>query len=84
MLTADKLTDTDLAAALFASWLPAGSLLTPDAVDAAIALGLRTHGGAAGCVAELAAAYGENPSSAAGRMRWALCTLHRSSCGSRP
>ncbi|MEV4351209.1 hypothetical protein AB0J83_42670 [Actinoplanes sp. NPDC049596] len=59
------------AAALFASDLPAGTKPTPSAVEAAIARTVRARGGTRGCVAELAAAYGDYPENAATRMRWA-------------
>jgi len=59
------------AAALFASDLPAGSRPGPGAVDAAIAHAVRACGGTRGCVATMAAAYGDCPETAAPRMRWA-------------
>ena len=77
MLTLENITDADRAEALFASWIPAGRAVPPDILDAVIATTLRTHGGVEGCACEVAAAYGENPSYAAGRMRWALHLLHR-------
>ncbi|MFG1994946.1 hypothetical protein ACGFJ7_33725 [Actinoplanes sp. NPDC048988] len=58
------------AAALFSSDLPSGTRPTPGAVDAAIARAVRTRG-TRGCVADLAAAYGDYPENAATRMRWA-------------
>lgn len=60
------------AAALFASDLPAGSQPSAPVVDAAIAHAVRALGGTRGCVATMAAAYGDYPESAAPRMRWAL------------
>lgn len=60
------------AAALFASDLPTGSRLSGAAVDAAIAGSVRAFGGTRGCVATMAAAYGDCPETAAPRMRWAL------------
>jgi hypothetical protein len=59
------------AAALFASDLSGGSRPTGPAVDAAIASSVRRCGGTRGCVATVAAAYGECPETAAPRMRWA-------------
>ena len=59
------------AAALFASELPSGSRPTADLVEAAIARSVRLSGGTRGCVAALAAAYGDYPESACVRMRWA-------------
>ena len=59
------------AEALFTSLLSADSRLSPGEVAAAIAHAVRTHGGARGCAAEVAAAYGEHPETAAPRMRWA-------------
>ncbi len=59
------------AAALFASDLPAGSRPSALVVDAAIAGAVRRCGGTRGCVAQMAAAYGDYPETAAPRMRWA-------------
>lgn len=59
------------AAALFASDLPAGSRPSGSDVDAAIARTVRACGGTRGCVARMAAAYGDYPEIAAPRMRWA-------------
>jgi hypothetical protein len=59
------------AAALFVSNVPAGSRPSGATVDAAIAGAIRTCGGTRGCVAEMAAAYGDCPETAAPRMRWA-------------
>lgn len=59
------------AAALFASDLPAASHPSARAVDAAIAGAVRRCGGTRGCVAHMAAAYGDYPETAAERMRWA-------------
>jgi len=68
----------DRAEALFASAVPTGSPVTAAQLDTAIADSLRARGGVAGCVAEMASAYGENPAFAARRMRWALGVLRRS------
>ncbi|HEX8631182.1 MAG TPA: hypothetical protein VF755_23740 [Catenuloplanes sp.] len=59
------------AAALFVSTVSAADRLTGAQVRAAIRQALRTHGGTRGCVGDVAAAYGEHPELAAGRMRWA-------------
>ena len=59
------------AAALFASDLPAGTRPGAVLVEAAIARSVRRCGGTRGCVALLAAAYGDCPETAAPRMRWA-------------
>ncbi|WP_328478198.1 hypothetical protein OHA21_26545 [Actinoplanes sp. NBC_00393] len=64
------------ASALFASDLSSNCRLTDskiDAamVDAAIAQAVRACGGTRGCVAAMAAAYGDCPETAAPRMRWA-------------
>jgi hypothetical protein len=58
------------AAALFASELPTGA--RPADVGATIASAVHACGGTRGCVAVMAAAYGDYPESAAPRMRWAL------------
>jgi hypothetical protein len=63
------------AAALFASELPTGSRPTRDVVDAAVATAVHVNGGTRGCVAVMAAAYGDYPESSAPRMRWALSVL---------
>lgn len=63
------------AAALFVSDLPAGSRPDGPAVDAAIAHAVRVWGGHRGCVAAMAAAYGDCPETAAPRMRWALAVV---------
>jgi hypothetical protein len=60
------------AAALFASDLPTGSRPAPTAVAAVIAASVHACGGTRGCVAMMAAAYGDYPETAAPRMRWAL------------
>jgi hypothetical protein len=59
------------AAALFASDLPAGSRPSGPVVEAAIAGAVHACGGTRGCVATMAAAYGDYPETAASRMRWA-------------
>jgi hypothetical protein len=62
---------TARATALFASDLPAGSRPSALVVDAAIARAVRQCGGTRGCVARMAAAYGDYPETAAPRMCWA-------------
>jgi len=56
--------------ALFTSELSAYSRATPAQVADAIRCAVRMHG-IRGCAAEVAAAYGERPETAAARMRWA-------------
>jgi hypothetical protein len=58
------------AAALFVSDLPAGSQPSDAVVDAAIVRAVLARG-TRGCVAIMAAAYGDYPETAAPRMRWA-------------
>jgi hypothetical protein len=60
------------AAALFVSDLSAAGQPTEVLVEAAIKHSLQTHGGARGCAADVAAAYGDHPELAARRMRWAI------------
>jgi hypothetical protein len=62
---------TTRAFALFTSLIPTGSRPTRAEVDRAIVAAIRTWGGSAGCVAEVAYAYGERPETSAPRMRWA-------------
>ncbi|WP_246608148.1 hypothetical protein [Paractinoplanes toevensis] len=69
---------TARAAALFASDLPAGSRPSPQTVDEAIAGAVRRCGGTRGCVAHMAAAYGDYPETAAARMRWARGVVQHS------
>jgi hypothetical protein len=64
------------AQALFTSGLSARCEHTQIEVAAAIRRAFRTHNGARGCVAEVAAAYGEDPETAARRMRWARAVIH--------
>ena len=71
MITTTDPTTTDRAAALFVSTVSVFDQLTDDQVDTAIEAALRTHGGSLGCVADVAAAYGDHPELAAPRMRWA-------------
>jgi hypothetical protein len=59
------------AAALFVSDVSATEQPTGVLVEAAIKHALQTHGGARGCAADVAAAYGDYPELAARRMRWA-------------
>ena len=63
------------AAALFTSDLSALCEHTRIEVATAIRYTIGTHHGVRGCAAEVAAAYGERPETAARRMRWALTVL---------
>jgi hypothetical protein len=63
------------AEALFASDLSARCEYTQVEVVAAIAHAIRAHGGIRGCAAEVAAAYGDHPETAAPRMRWARAVV---------
>src|SRR3954463_5969837 len=60
------------AAAPFARALPTGPRPGPPPVAAVIAASVHACGGTRGCVALMAAAYGDYPETAAPRMRWAL------------
>ncbi|MEV6305272.1 hypothetical protein AB0M02_38070 [Actinoplanes sp. NPDC051861] len=62
---------TARAAALFAGDLPTDSNPSALAVDNAITIAVRRYGGTRGCVARMAAAYGDYPETACHRMRWA-------------
>jgi hypothetical protein len=75
MLTIDDITMVDRAEALFVSALPTGAPVGLSELDRAIAEAMLARGGAAGCAAEMANAYGDNPRYAAERMRWALRVL---------
>jgi hypothetical protein len=66
------MTLTSRAEALFTSPLQPSDRPTPTQVRAAIEQSMRTHHGPRGCVAALAAEYGEHPETASHRMRWAL------------
>jgi len=68
--TTDPLTAAR-AAALFVSNLSASAHPTHAEVATAIRHAMRTHGGTRGCVADVAATYGDYPDLAAPRMRWA-------------
>jgi hypothetical protein len=59
------------AEALFTSDISASSQPSPAEVDRAIRRAIISHGGIRGCAAEVAAAYGDQPETAAPRMRWA-------------
>jgi len=63
------------AEALFTSDLSARREHTQIEVAAAIRRAIGTHNGIRGCVAEVAAAYGDHPETAAGRMRWARAVI---------
>ncbi|OLB80586.1 MAG: hypothetical protein AUI14_06090 [Actinobacteria bacterium 13_2_20CM_2_71_6] len=59
------------AAALFVSSLSATDQPTYAEAETAIRHALLTHGSVRGCVADVAASYGDYPELAASRMRWA-------------
>jgi hypothetical protein len=59
------------AQALFTSHLSASHQPTRADTQTSIRHAVRTHGGTRGCAAEVAAAYGDHPETAAPRMRWA-------------
>jgi hypothetical protein len=63
------------AEALFTSDLSVRREYTQTEVAAAISHAMGTHNGIRGCVAEVAAAYGEHPETAAPRMRWARAVV---------
>jgi hypothetical protein len=63
------------AQALFTSDLSARCEHTRTEVAAAIRRAIGTHHGTDGCAAEVAAAYGEHPETAARRMRWARAVI---------
>ena len=75
MVRSRDLIVTARAEALFVSDLSADAQCSPDEVEAAICRAVRRHGGVRGCVAELAACYGQHPETAAPRMRWARETV---------
>src|SRR5262249_2610140 len=64
-----------LADALFLSDLPARAEPARIEVATAIRHAIGTHHGIGGCAAEVAAAYGEYPETAARRMRWACAVV---------
>jgi hypothetical protein len=72
------------AEALFVSDLPVGSRPGALVVQAAIAAAVRRCGGTAGCVAQMAAAYGDYPETAAERMRWARGVVEAAYGSPRP
>ena len=63
------------AEALFTSDLSARREYNQAEVAAAIEHAIGTHNGIGGCVAEVAAAYGDHPETAARRMRWARAVV---------
>ena len=63
------------AQALFASDLSARREYTRTEVAAAIRQAISAHHGLGGCAGQVAAAYGEHPETAAGRMRWARAVI---------
>jgi hypothetical protein len=72
------------AAALFASELPTGTRPATAVVNAAIAASVHACGGTRGCVAMMAAAYGDYPETAAPRMRWALSLVSIATKATQP
>ena len=60
------------AEALFTSALATHSCPSEAEVDEAVKRAEDRYGGTAGCAAEVAAAYGDDPDMAVLRMRWAL------------
>ena len=66
---------TARAQALFVSHLQPSERPTATQVAAAVDEALRRANGAIGCLAAIAAEYGEHPETAAARMRWALATV---------
>jgi hypothetical protein len=63
------------AEALFTSDLSARCAYTQIEVATAIRRAIGTYHGTGGCAAEVAAAYGEHPETAARRMRWARAVI---------
>jgi hypothetical protein len=63
------------AEALFASGLSASSRPTRGEVDASIRWAVQRFRGSRGCAGEAAAAYGDYPETAVGRMRWARAVV---------
>lgn len=68
---------TARAEALFASTLSACEPHDRDELRAAIAAAVRDYHGVRGCAAEVAQAYGDHPTEAAERMRWARRAVGR-------
>ena len=60
-----------LAAALFVSDISAADRPTQAQAEHAVLRSIQTHGGSRGCVADMAAYYGDYPELAAVRMVWA-------------
>jgi hypothetical protein len=59
------------AAALFVSDISAADRPTQDQAEHAILRAVRAHGGTRGCIADMAAYYGDYPELATARMAWA-------------
>jgi hypothetical protein len=68
--TTDSLTAAR-AAALFVSDISAAERPTRAQAERAVLRSIRAHGGSRGCIADMAAYYGEYPELAAPRMVWA-------------
>jgi len=75
MITTHEHLTAARAAALFVSHLSTADQPTYAEVHAAITHAVRTHGGTRGCAADVAAAYGDHPETAAPRMRWARAVV---------
>ena len=75
MATGIELPSTAQAEALFVSDLSAFARHTQASVQEAISRAILLHGGAVGCAAVVAAAYGEHPEIAAARMLWARAVV---------
>jgi hypothetical protein len=63
------------AEAISTSHLPIGSQPTGPETTAIISAAVPAHGSTRGCAAQVAAAYGERPETAAPRMRWARTVI---------
>jgi hypothetical protein len=75
MSTSRNLLVAARAEAIFTSHLAIGSQPTGPEATAIISAAVRAHGGTRGCAAQVAAAYGERPETAAPRMRWARTVI---------
>jgi hypothetical protein len=73
----DRNTSTNRAYAVFVSALKTDSAPTATQIDEAAHRSFRCFGGAGGCVAAVAWAYGDHPAEAARRMSWALAVTRR-------
>ncbi|HYN96145.1 MAG TPA: hypothetical protein VES42_20055 [Pilimelia sp.] len=71
MATSTNVLSTARAEVLFVSDMSASARAGRSEVDAAIRAAVRARGGVRPCAAEMAAAYGDRPETAAARMSWA-------------